>query len=275
MFPPDDTRFDSWKEIAAYLGHDLRTVRRWEQERALPVHRVPGGGRRSVYAFRREIDAWLLKANEVPTDNAGRLVDTPANSRTDPATVIANSNGNGTVSPTLESKPVSQHLRPTNPLRFGALSRTVLFAVTAVLGIGLVWLIRPRLVSITPDPRDEIDIASVSPILPQRDQEIVIRGTGFGMHTPYMHTDSPFLAFRDKTAGWAAGRIIPQNWDEIMVDVKSWEDTKIVLSGFSGSYGGKGWKLSPGDRIEIAIWNPQSGRGPAVYHLTVSPTPTE
>jgi len=58
---PEATRFDSWKEIAAYLGHDLRTVRRWEKERALPVHRVPGGGRRAVYALRNEIDAWLFE----------------------------------------------------------------------------------------------------------------------------------------------------------------------------------------------------------------------
>jgi hypothetical protein len=59
-----------------------------------------------------------------------------------------------------------------------------------------------------------------------------------------------------------------------MLDVKSWEDTQIVLSGFSGSYGAKGWKLSPGDQIEIAVWNPQSGRGPAIFQATVSAPPT-
>jgi hypothetical protein len=48
---PDDTRFDSWKEIAIYLGRDLRTLRRWEKERGLPVHRVPGEGRRAIFAF--------------------------------------------------------------------------------------------------------------------------------------------------------------------------------------------------------------------------------
>ena len=44
-------RLDSWKEIAAFFDRDERTVRRWEKERALPVHRVPGKGRGSVYAF--------------------------------------------------------------------------------------------------------------------------------------------------------------------------------------------------------------------------------
>ena len=53
-------RLDSWKEIADYLGRAERTVKRWEVERALPVHRLPGGGHASVYAFTHELDAWLL-----------------------------------------------------------------------------------------------------------------------------------------------------------------------------------------------------------------------
>ena len=52
-------RLDSWKAIAAYLGKDAGTVRRWERTRGLPVHRVPGGKGTSVYAFTTEIDAWL------------------------------------------------------------------------------------------------------------------------------------------------------------------------------------------------------------------------
>lgn len=35
-------RLDSWKEIAAYLCRGERTVKRWERERSLPVHRLPG-----------------------------------------------------------------------------------------------------------------------------------------------------------------------------------------------------------------------------------------
>ncbi len=69
--PPDgeDTRLDSWKAIAEYLQRDLATVRRWEKA-GLPVHRVPGVGRRSVFAYRGEIDTWLassrLQAAEGP-----------------------------------------------------------------------------------------------------------------------------------------------------------------------------------------------------------------
>jgi len=54
-----EQRLDSWKEIAKHLGREVRTVIRWEHEKGLPVHRVPGGKRQGVYAYRTEIDAWL------------------------------------------------------------------------------------------------------------------------------------------------------------------------------------------------------------------------
>ena len=52
-------RLNSWKEIAAYLGREVRTVQRWGAERELPVHRLPGGDRPRVYALASELDAWL------------------------------------------------------------------------------------------------------------------------------------------------------------------------------------------------------------------------
>ena len=52
-------RLDSWKEVAAYLGRDVRTVQRWEKTDGLPVHRVPGGKSRSVFASSSELDAWM------------------------------------------------------------------------------------------------------------------------------------------------------------------------------------------------------------------------
>jgi TolB-like protein/Tfp pilus assembly protein PilF len=51
-------RLDSWKEIAAFLGRDERTVRRWEKERGLPVYRVPGGKGR-IYSYTDELTTWL------------------------------------------------------------------------------------------------------------------------------------------------------------------------------------------------------------------------
>ena len=53
-----DGRLDSWKEIATYVRRDVTTVRRWEKREGLPVHRHLHDQRESVYAFKREIDAW-------------------------------------------------------------------------------------------------------------------------------------------------------------------------------------------------------------------------
>jgi TolB-like protein/Tfp pilus assembly protein PilF len=47
----------SWKEIAAYLKRDERTVRRWEKD-GLPIHRHMHRKKASIYAFRSEIDEW-------------------------------------------------------------------------------------------------------------------------------------------------------------------------------------------------------------------------
>jgi len=69
-------RLDSWKEIAAFFGRDERTVRRWEKERALPAHRVPGGERGGVFAYTDELREWLkgrageLEAAEAETIRA-------------------------------------------------------------------------------------------------------------------------------------------------------------------------------------------------------------
>jgi TolB-like protein/thioredoxin-like negative regulator of GroEL len=54
---PED-RLDSWKEIAAYLRRGVRTVRRWERDEGLPVHRHVHNVLGSVYADKTEIDRW-------------------------------------------------------------------------------------------------------------------------------------------------------------------------------------------------------------------------
>ena len=56
---PSNRRLDSWKEIADYLRREVRTAIRWEKEKGLPVHRIPGGSRQTVFAFSDEIDAWM------------------------------------------------------------------------------------------------------------------------------------------------------------------------------------------------------------------------
>jgi tetratricopeptide (TPR) repeat protein len=64
----EQRRLDSWKEIAAFFGRDERTVKRWEKERALPVHRVPGGVRSGVFAYAAELSQWLKDPRAAVTE---------------------------------------------------------------------------------------------------------------------------------------------------------------------------------------------------------------
>ncbi|MFL6301545.1 MAG: tetratricopeptide repeat protein [Terriglobales bacterium] len=58
---PED-RLDSWKEIAAFMNRDVRTVQRWEKSEGLPVHRHLHEKAGSVYAYRAELQAWWRSA---------------------------------------------------------------------------------------------------------------------------------------------------------------------------------------------------------------------
>jgi hypothetical protein len=70
-------RLDSWKESATYLKQGTRTVRRWERQEGLPVHRHLHGKQATVCAFADEIDTWLQRrsveagaAGQLPVDHA-------------------------------------------------------------------------------------------------------------------------------------------------------------------------------------------------------------
>ena len=52
-------RLDSWKEIAAYLRREVRTVQRWEKTDGLPVHRLQLNKQGPVYAYKSELDSWF------------------------------------------------------------------------------------------------------------------------------------------------------------------------------------------------------------------------
>lgn len=150
----------------------------------------------------------------------------------------------------------------------------------AVLLIWVAWT-HERKVSASSVPNPPVDattksqppapvITAVSPILPKRTQEITVEGRGFGHYTPFHDLDTPFLAVGDDTGHWSAGRITPENSDEVTLTVNTWTDTDIVITCFSGLYGQKGWVLKPGHTMKVRVWNPQTGAGPAEYHLKVS-----
>lgn len=69
-------RLDSWKAIAAHLGRSVRTVKRWEADEGLPVHRHLHRRQSTVFAFRSELDNWRsgrsLSADPSPGAGAGQ-----------------------------------------------------------------------------------------------------------------------------------------------------------------------------------------------------------
>ena len=76
---PNEKPLESWKEIAAYLKRDVRTVIRWEKSEGLPVHRHLHQARSSVYASPVELDTWWAARSPrlgraVPLSLAGRLL---------------------------------------------------------------------------------------------------------------------------------------------------------------------------------------------------------
>ena len=63
---PSARILNSWKEISAFLGRGVRTVQRYEQKLALPIHRPAGKDRSAVLAFPDELERWVRGA---PTRN--------------------------------------------------------------------------------------------------------------------------------------------------------------------------------------------------------------
>jgi hypothetical protein len=55
--PETQRKIDGWKAIAEYLGVAIRTARNHESL-GLPIHRLEGGDKPRVFAYKEEIDAW-------------------------------------------------------------------------------------------------------------------------------------------------------------------------------------------------------------------------
>jgi len=128
-----------WKGIAGYFGCNVRTARRWEQERGLPAHRAPGKKGGTVFAHAAELDAWLESRG-----NEQGLEPTPPTS----GTALSKDDSAQSSSFPESAKPPSavsfqkQHARHSSFLR----SPTWLLAVSALLllSVALFWLVENR-----------------------------------------------------------------------------------------------------------------------------------
>jgi hypothetical protein len=145
----NDRRLDSWKEIAAYLQRDVRTVQRWESE-GLPVCRLRHDKLATVYAQTSEIDAWL-NARTVRPDHAPIAEPKPELTESESQTV------------TLDKR------------RFILRSGAALAAVGGVLAVAVGFSIAPRRTTAEPTG---ISVAAASALM----GDIQCRLTRSGRH---------------------------------------------------------------------------------------------
>ncbi len=72
--PLRKSRLSSWKEVGAFFGKSESTVKRWEAERGLPIHRLPGK-RSGIFADVAELETWLKsdQAREAEMEGSAEL----------------------------------------------------------------------------------------------------------------------------------------------------------------------------------------------------------
>ncbi len=100
------------------------------------------------------------------------------------------------------------------------------------------------------------------PISGGNNWQIFISGNNFGTQAAF-NGDSSDLVIVDPgvvAAGYTG--------DAVTVNVTSWTNTQIVISGLSGAYGSNGWVLGSGSTVLFEVTNPQSGITSAVFSAT-------
>ena len=173
MDPAKGTRLDSWKEIAEYLKCAERTAARWEVDRGMPVHRVPGGQRNAVFAYSSEIDAWLTsRSNSAATET----------SASGPLQLAAKFQASDEIQPNGRQPALARHsILPAILSNKWALFTVALCAIGVVWGIGA-SLVRSRASASVPTGG-------------------FIRLTNDGHHKLNLRTDGATLYFNEAKGG--------------------------------------------------------------------------
>lgn len=58
----------SWRKIAEFLHVSVRTAQLWEKMSGLPIHRLSGKTRGTVFAYTDELTRWLLEKDRLKND---------------------------------------------------------------------------------------------------------------------------------------------------------------------------------------------------------------
>jgi hypothetical protein len=165
---------NGWKEIASYVGRDIRTVERWEKYRGFPVRRVPGAGRATVYALIPELDKWL-EDRKSEVDQAGPIPATEDKPKPEVVVMAA---------PYLESQPVPAH---DKRIWLSMGHRRFIARIAVAAGVSLVCLLGSPLVRSHANPlvkpvKYTFETSEVSSVAPYRSRiagvdDLYLRGT--------------------------------------------------------------------------------------------------
>jgi hypothetical protein len=164
----------SWKGIAAYFGCNVRTAKRWEQERGLPVRRAPGKRSGTVFALASELEAWLELGQ-------GKHSPNPALSKGGVAGHQATVSQNYSISETTTLLPpisLDEHqAKPASYVRWRpwvlAASGLLVFAST------LYWRVGNRQTAAATTPRQPNVSNSIAHVPPPDAEELYERGRYF------------------------------------------------------------------------------------------------
>jgi TolB-like protein/tetratricopeptide (TPR) repeat protein len=152
--PLPDKKLDSWKEIAEYLGREVRTVQRWEKIESLPVHRHGHQKRATVYAYAGELDDWFKRRQPKDDPEAdAAFVPEPEPADNDDDAGAAAPSAAETPSSGLQARTPAQTIAPPAPRPRKLLPSILIYA--AILGALALGVYRAWLRFRTPVP-DEI-----------------------------------------------------------------------------------------------------------------------
>jgi hypothetical protein len=112
-----------------------------------------------------------------------------------------------------------------------------------------------------------LTIDTVGPLKATAATPLEIVGSCFGTRNTSSGADTAYFRISDLTAGWNACWTGDPGTDHVTCDVPSWTNRSIIFNGFTGDYGRNHWVITNGDRIEVQVWNRQSGHGPATCEV--------
>jgi TolB-like protein/Flp pilus assembly protein TadD len=134
---PAEDRLDSWKEIAAYLKKEVRTVQRWEKSSGLPVRRLAHGKLGTVFAYKPDLDSWWQEKQSKLDDDEGTH-DGEADSSGSNVVVLVPGAGQSE-NDALEKDPSGQASAHIRAQRLRPFAILLLLVVGVALPLRIVW----------------------------------------------------------------------------------------------------------------------------------------